>query len=346
MRRSTVADAVRAFQRLRSVNAGSLVGVALADRYRTSPPLKVDTLPRAQAAVLGASIKARTAGVIDGETPAYLVYSGDLPVVWCTVRASVITPDLVLDGTPARHQRMAVQALSSLARWVLVALADARAGDEAAVVRSAMSQEGAVRIAPADDLTSSAAVLLDGDLTAAQASIAKVLPVNAAAEVVVIDAHGFGRYGRDSHRLPLPVLCAMRRIASTHQLPLAAVGDWLAASGGVDADVPAEDLPAIFTAGFLGLFPHPSAYAERHLVDRGWATALERLGMPRRYIDLEALRRDLFDNDVYAVATTVATGGHAVAVFRRPVLSWPETPTATSIPARTPARASTKGRHS
>ncbi|MEW2144216.1 hypothetical protein AB0869_15545 [Micromonospora vinacea] len=345
MRRSTVADAVRAFQRLRSVNAGSLVGVALADRYRTSPPLKVDTLPPAQAAVLGASIEARTAGVIDGETPAYLVYSGDLPVAWCTVRATVVTPDLVLDGTPARHQRMAVQAMSDLARWVLVALADARPESEDTVVQSVMSQEGAVRIAPADDLTSSAAVLLDGDLTAAQSSIAKVLPVNAAAEVVVLDAHGFGRYGRDSHRLPLPVLCAMRRIASTHQLPLAAVGDWLAASGGVDADVPAEDLPAIFTADFVGLFPHRSGYAEKHLVDRGWATGLERLGMPRRYIDLEALERDLFDNDVHAVATTDATGGQAVAVVRRPVLSWPETPTSTSTPARMPARASTKGRH-
>ncbi|MGW3855796.1 hypothetical protein [Micromonospora arida] len=345
MRRSTVADAVRAFQRLRSVNAGSLVGVALADRYRTSPPLKVDTLPPAQAAVLGASIEARTAGVIDGETPAYVVYSGDLPVAWCTVRATVVTPDLVLDGTPARHQRMAVQAMSDLARWVLVALADARAESEDAVVQSVMTEEGAVRIAPADDLTSSAAVLLDGDLTAARASIARVLPVKVAAEVVVLDAHGFGRYGRDSHRLPLPVLCAMRRIASTHQLPLAAVGDWLAASGGVDADVPADDLPAIFTAGFLGLFPHRSAYAERHLVDRGWATVLERLGMPRRYIDLEALQQDLFDNDVQAVATTDATGGQAVAVFRRPVPSWPETPTSTSIPARTAAQASTKGRH-
>ncbi|MFF0348915.1 hypothetical protein ACFYP0_14570 [Micromonospora arida] len=343
MRRSTVADAVRAFQRLRSVNAGSLVGVALADRYRTSPPLKVDTLPPAQAAVLGASIEARTAGVIDERTPAYLVYSGGLPVAWCTVRATVVTPDLVLDGTPARHQRMAVQALSNLARWVLVALADARAEVEAAVVQSVMSQEGAVRIAPADDLTWSVAVLLGGDLTADRASIAKLLPAKAAAEVVVIDAHGFGRYCRDSHRLPLPVLCAMRRIASTHQLPLAVVGDWLGASGGVDADVPADDLPAIFAADFVGLFPHRSDYAEKHLVDRGWATALERLGMPRRYIDLEALERDLFDNDVHAVATTVATGDQAVAVFRRPVLAWPETPTST--PARTPARASTKGRH-
>ncbi|WP_444951082.1 hypothetical protein [Micromonospora ureilytica] len=231
--------------------------------------------------------------------------------------------------------------MSNLARWVLVALADARAEGEEAIVHSVMSEEGAVRIAPADDLTSSAAVLLDGDLTAARASIAKVLPVDAAAEVVVLDAHGFGRYGRDSHRLPLPVLCAMRRIASTHQLPLAAVGDWLATSGGVDADV-----PAIFTAGFLGLFPHRSAYAERHLVDRGWATALARLGMPRRYIDLEALERDLFDNDVYAVATTDATGGQAVAVFRRPLLSWPETPTSISTPARAAARASTKGMHS
>ncbi|MEU1249173.1 hypothetical protein [Micromonospora arida] len=345
MRRSTISDAVRAFQRLRSVNAGSLVGVALADRYPTSPPLKVDTLPPAQAAVLRASIEARTAGVIDEKTPAYLVYSGDLPVAWCTVRASVVTPDLVLDGTSARHQRLAVKALSDLARWVLVALADARAGDEAAVVRSAMSQEGAVRIAPADDLTSSAAVLLNGDLTAARASIAKLLPATAVAEVVVIDEHGFGRYGRDSHRLPLPVLCAMRRIASTHQLPLAAVGDWLAATGGVDADVPADDLPAIFTADFLGLFPHRSDYAEKYLVERGWAAALERLGMPGRYIDHEALERDLFDNDVHAVATTDANGGQAVAVFRRPVLSWPETPTSTSIPARTPARASTKGRH-
>ncbi|MGC5322769.1 hypothetical protein ACPXB5_29020 [Micromonospora arida] len=240
---------------------------------------------------------------------------------------------------------MAVQAMSNLARWVLVALADARAEIEDTVVQSVMSQEGAVRIAPADDLTSSAAVLLDGDLAAAQASIAKVLPVRAAAEMVVIDAHGFGRYGRDSHRLPLPVLCAMRRVASTHQLPLAAVGDWLAASGGVDADVPADDLPASFTADLVGLFSHRSDYAEKHLAERGWAAALERLGMPRRYIDLAALERDLFDNDVHAVATTDAAGGQAVAVFRRPVPSWPETPTSTSIPARTSARASTKGRH-
>jgi hypothetical protein len=53
------------------------------------------------------------------------------------------------------------------------------------------------------------------------------------------------------------------------------------------------------------------------MTDSGWTEAMARLGIPARYININALQRDLFDRTVRAVETTSTSGAYAVAVFRR-----------------------------
>ncbi|MEV7230889.1 hypothetical protein AB0M79_28275 [Polymorphospora sp. NPDC051019] len=319
MRRSTISEALTEIRQFDSFNAGTLVGIALAERYGGAPPLRLDGLPATQAAALRASLDARAAGVVGIDTPAYLVYSGGLLVAWCTVRAAVATPDLVLSGTQARHQRLAVQALSDLARQTLLRLADARPDTDPAGMESVMYHEAAVRVAVADDLTTTAATILDPDPAVAEAAIRSLLPTRATEPpqpLVVLDATGFGRYGRCAHRLSVPVLCAIRRIADAHRLPPAVVGDWLDANAGTDKDLPVDDLPAIFDAALVGTFSSQRAYTERHMAEQGWTDAIERAGIPDQYIHLGAVERDLFDHEVQAISTT-STTGRVVAVFRR-----------------------------
>ncbi|MGC5054937.1 hypothetical protein ACLQ2S_26230 [Micromonospora sp. DT48] len=286
-------------------------------RYRTSPPLRLDGLPEAQAAALRASLDAGTAGVIDADTPAYLIYSNDLLVAWCTVRARVVTPDLVLSGAQVRHQRLAVQALSDLSRQALIRLADVRPDTDHAGIDAVMQHKAAVWVASAGDLTTTAAMVLDADLAVAEATVRQSLFPQSAGALVVLNTTGFGAYGKYAHRPALPVLCAIRRIAAAHRLAPAVVGDWIAADGGTNTDLPVDDLPGIFDADFVGVYSTRSAYAEQHMTDSGWTEAIVRLGIPARYVNINALQRDLFDHTVQAVETTSTSGFSAVAVFRR-----------------------------
>ncbi len=314
---TTIADALDAFRRLSDVAAGTLGGMSL--RYRRRAPLYLGDLPDPWASTLRASIEARDAGTVTDDTPQYLIFSGGTVVAWCTVTAAVVTPDMPLSRTQAKHRRMAVEALGDLARHVLVELADARDARTGFDNRTTMAQPGAVRVAPASDPTWSFSLVIDGDLAKAQAVIAGTLAARggdpAGGAALVIDACGYGRYGREAHRLPLEVLCAMHQIADTHTVPLAAVGNWPAQHDGTTADAPANDIEDVFAAEFLGVFASRTAYAEHYMRQHGWTDALAAAGINTRFINLDELRRHLFDDEVTDVDTDDGTG--SIVVLRR-----------------------------
>jgi hypothetical protein len=322
--RSTISQALREMRRLHDTDAGRLRGVSL--RYRFGMPRQgLSATPQPWRDRVQAGIEARESGLITGDTPEYLVLSDGVVVVLLTVAARVVLPDYPLTPLQARHQAAAAEALADLNRYTLADLADHAAThhDHGADSRQLGVEEwdpppGWLRVAPTSDPTLTTWIDLNPDLPTARDELARVCRTDPD-RVLVIDANGYGTYGRNRRRHCLDVLCAMRQIAATHHVGLQVVGDWLDAEGATDTD----DLnPGVlvqeFAAAYLGPYPCQADYVQARMTELGWTQALHAAGIPDRYLDTAAITRDWFAYQVRAItaATSTDVGGH-VEVFAR-----------------------------
>lgn len=138
--------------------------------------------------------------------------------------------------------------------------------------------------------------------------------VTGGADVLVLDAYGYGAYSLGDHLLPVPMLCTIEALAAEHDLPAWVVGDWLAAEGAPRLQPDAATVRAEFSTAYLGLFPNQRAYARIEYQRRGWADVLTVAGIPARLFDLDRFTADLFCDAVREVRLPHGQ----IAVFQRP----------------------------
>jgi hypothetical protein len=322
----SVQQALKQFRHLRPVDAGQLRGICLRSRWHK--PITAGDLPPDWAEALVAAVDAHRTGVITATTPVYVVFSGATPVAWVNAHARVVTPPVGATGTAARHQKLAVDALCNLHRWVLRDLADARDirdhnGSLAAVEHG--DAIGIIRVAPQNDPTRTTWVRVGADYHATAAYAGQVVYKLGPLPLRIISAKGYGAYGKQAAQLDLRVLCAAHTITDTHpEVGLVTIGNWLAADPSgthrrpaqppLYEAVPADELPALFTACYRGRYRTRRAYLEQHLRDNGWIHGLEKLGIDPNYLELTRLEHELFNRTVYAVDAAPPGG---IAVFTR-----------------------------
>ena len=303
---STNTEALREMQRLEQTSTGRLRGVparhvthirvATAHLQGTAEPWHCRVLT---------DLAERAAGSLRPDSAEYLVFSDDLLIAVLTVVARVVLPDYPLSPLQRRHQTAAADALADLPRPSLRELADQRSrmdGRDDQTRLESHPAAGAVRIAASDDPTVTCWVTIDADLETCQTSIRQCgLDPD---HLIVITAPGYGRYGRDRHRLQVPILSAMQHLADRHQLPAAVVGDWLDAEGATNAHPGPgpEQILANFTAAYIGPFASELDYTRHHMTELGWIAALEHTGIPTRYLDEAAVNRDWFRKQVRGIS--------------------------------------------
>ena len=247
---------------------------------------------------LQGAIEERESGTINPDSPEYLVFSDGVLVAVLTAAAHVVLPDYPLSSRQAKHQRAAAEALGDLHRHTLRDLADRRAAREGREHDAAAEYEphpgGALRVAPLADATDTRWVHIGADLDQARRTMQEACGVDVE-QALIVTAAGYGRYGRDRHRIDLDLLCAMHQIADKHGVSLGAVGDWLDAEGATTAsDVSPQQIVEQFAAAYIGPFRSEDDYTRHRMRQLGWTQALHAAGIPENYIDLRAITRDWF----------------------------------------------------
>lgn len=144
---------------------------------------------------------------------------------------------------------------------------------------------GVIRVAPHDDPTNTAWVDVHADYHATAALAGRVASRLGKLPLRIISAKGYG-----TPRLDLQVLCAAHTITHTHlDVGLVTVGNWLAADATTTGrpsnqpplyeTVPADRLPALFTACYQGRYRGRRDYLQQHLHENGWTEGLAGLGI-------------------------------------------------------------------
>jgi hypothetical protein len=313
---TTNADALRQMRRLDSTSTGRLRGLPARYAGRTPATGELRSTPEPWHSRLVADLSDRAAGSLTPDSAEYLVFSDNLLIAVLTVAAHLVLPEYDLSPLQRRHQGAAAHTLTDLPRHTLRELADQRARmdgrDEQARLEYDWSAIGAVRVAAADDPTVTEWVSISADRDSCDQLI-RHTGLNPD-QLIVISAPGYGRYGRDRHRLDLAVLCAMHRLADRHDVTLTVVGDWLAAEDATDAELDPEQIVTDFSAAYIGPFPDQYAYTRRHLTDLGWTAALQQAGIAYRYLDEAAVNRDWFTGQVRGIRCHAR---NRTEVFRR-----------------------------
>lgn len=314
---STNAEALREMRRLEATSTGRLKGVPAGYISRTLAALELRDTPEPWHCRLVTDLAERAAGSLRPDSAVYLVFSDNLLIAVLTVAAGVELPDYPLSAVQRRHQSAAVRALADLPRNTLRELADRRASMDGRDDQTHLESHppaGAIRVAALDDPTVTDWVPIDADLETSRTSIRRcgLDPER----LIVITAPGYGRYGRDRHRLDLPILCAMGQLAAQHQVSTAVVGDWLGAEGATNANPgpSPEQILTGFAAAYIGAFASELDYTRHHMTELGWFAALEQAGIPDRYLDAGAVNRDWFRSRFRGISRTPHD---RVDVFRR-----------------------------
>jgi hypothetical protein len=320
MSRITQTDAWDHISRLRGFDAGSLRGIARSRWAATA--IDLDRLPSEDAEHLRDGLADWAAERTHPNTPAYVVTSDELPIVWLTAHAHLKLPQASLTPFQARHQRQAIQALHHLHRLALRGLADRRDGVDPA--RHAPLGEdsdktiGAVRAAGLHEPTLTTWVWPTGDVeqTRRRIRLSLNLPCN---HVVVVSARGYGDYGTHAPVLDLDVVCAMNWIADRHRVPLPAVGNWIAAAGDLTAHLDPTVLETAFDDSYDGLYGSRDDYTHARLARQRWLDILTDADIDPSFFHVDAYRTHLFRNEVFDVptGTTSGTGREVIAVFAR-----------------------------
>jgi len=283
---------------------------------------------------LHASIHQPISAPAGPDTIWYVVSVDGTPVAWLTRGATVITPAADLSTFQLDLQQQAVAALSHLTRSAILELAGLRDHREQRVPgdppigldESAPGREPGPRVLVADpaDLTLTfwSRITPDPDVSRAHLAAVTGMALPAAdggirtglstAQPRILDVHGYGRYADNRDTFDLTVLCAIERLAADHDLPVAAVGDWLRLEAGSSADPGPEQITAAFADAYTGLYPGRRDFTIAERDRLGWTTALAAAGIPDRLFDLDAFTALLFDRHVHGIPV-----GGRLAVFRR-----------------------------
>jgi len=301
---STITDALREMRALRGTHAGRLCGIPVRHTAYTRPDQWLASTPQPWRDRLQAAIAARHTGTVTSDSPEYLVLSDSVVVAVLTAAARVVLPDYPLSTNQTKHQTLTAQALADLPRHTLRELANRRAAaegrDRDAAAEYQPHPAGALRVAPATDPTNTRWVHTGADLDYARRTVQDACHTDPD-QVLIVTAAGYGAYGRDRHRLQLPVLCAMHQVADTHHVSLRTVGDWLDAEGATKRDVSPHTIVEQFTAAYIGPFADQLAYTHHRMAHLGWTQAVAAAGIPDKYLDTAAMARDWFATEVRAV---------------------------------------------
>jgi hypothetical protein len=313
---STNAEALRDMQGLHPTTTGRLLG--LPARYleprQAAPQLRDTPLPWRDRLI--ADLTARAAGTLTANSTEYLVLSDHTMIATMTVGAHLTLPDYPLTALQRRHQGAVVDALSDLPRHILRELADRRSAldgrDEQAGGESDPPATGAIRVAAGEEPTVTDWITVDADLPITRETVRRAgLDPD---QLIIITAPSYGRYGRERHRLDLPTLCAMRRVARDQTVSLQVVGDWLDAEGATAVDLDPQQIETGFAEAYLGPFDNERDYTHYHMAQLGWTTALRRAGIPEDYLNESAINRDFFAQQFRSIYCSTQ---HRAEVFRR-----------------------------
>ncbi|MEV6923973.1 hypothetical protein AB0M46_05595 [Dactylosporangium sp. NPDC051485] len=284
---------------------------------------------------LHASIQQPIAASAGPDTIWYVVSVDGTPVAWLTRAAAVITPAADLSTFQLDLQQQAAAALSQLTRSAILELAALRDQREQRIPgdppvglddEPTPGREPGPRVLVADPadptLTFWSRITPDPDVSCAHLAAVTGMTVPAAdggtntdlAAVPprILNVHGYGRYADNRDTFDLTVLCAIERLAADHDLPAAAVGDWLRLEAGSSADPGPEQITAAFADAYTGLYPGRRDFTIAERDRLGWTTALAAAGIPDRLFDLDAFTALLFDRHVHGIPI-----GGRLAVFRR-----------------------------
>lgn len=310
---STRQDALAAFRMLRDVNAGRLRGQSLAHRYAT--PIGPGTLNERFATLLAESVYRKPGAPVPPTGIVYVVSCDGTPVAWILRGAYVVLPEAVLSDYQRRQQARAGDALRTLSRHAIKALAvladeyDGRPHGDG--MPDGADNQPYVLAADAAIPTCTHWTPIGADPDAALAHLRKV--TGASADVLIVAAAGYGAYGDRADVLDLSVLCAIERAAGTADVPVYVAGDWLDTEGGSRRIVAAEQVAAAFREAFAGVHAGRKAFAVAERDARGWTAALDAAAIPAQLFDLHAFAQQLFTDHVYDVELP----DRQIAVFRR-----------------------------
>ncbi|MFK3983082.1 hypothetical protein ACI2K4_22230 [Micromonospora sp. NPDC050397] len=312
MSRSSQAEALREMRDLIDTNAGRVQGQSL--RYRSHAPIPAGSLTPEAAALLHDSIYRERGTPVTGDTIYYVVSCDGTPIVWLTYGARVVTPAATLTSYQLRHQAQAVVALSHLSRGALKCLAhlrDASNGRSPGPEPYRSDSGTQVLVADPADPTLTHWTRITADPAESLRHLRQVCDTTG--PVLIVDAFGYGDYGRLRDRLDVEVLCVIEDLATTHDLLPAVVGDWLHVEGATKTDLTADQITAAFATAYVGVHSGRHDFATVERDRRGWTGALRAAGIPDRFFHTEAFVEGLFRDSV----RDVRVPGGGIAVFRR-----------------------------
>jgi hypothetical protein len=318
--RSTITEALREMRGLNTTDAGRLRGIHLRYSSLSLPHQALSGTPQPWRDQLDHAIAARGAGTVTTDSPEYVVLSDNAVVAVLTVAGRVSLPDYPLSSNQAKHQDAAARSLADLYRHTIRDLADRRAALDGREQDAAAEYErhpgGALRVAPSADPTDTRWVLISADLDDARHTVQRACGADPD-QVLIVTASGYGKYGRDRHRLSLDILCAMHQVAATHEVSLCTVGNWLAAEGATTTDITPPAVVEQFARAYIGPFTDELTYTRYRMGQLGWTSALEAAGIADRYLDSVAVNRDWF---TYQVRQVDSGSSGRIEVFHR---NWP-----------------------
>ncbi|MEU7874268.1 hypothetical protein [Dactylosporangium sp. NPDC049140] len=312
---ATNAEALRDMRGLHPTSTGRLRG--LPAKYARPGGADLRGTPEPWHSRLTNDLAEQAVDILTPASTVYLVFSDNVVIAVLTAAAHVLLPEYPLTATQRRHQLAVADALHELPRHVLRDLADRRASmdgrDEQAHFEYDPPTAGAIRVAALAEPTVTHWADIDADLAAIRQRITDLgLDPD---RLIVITAAGYGTYGRDRHRLNLPMLCAMHRIADRHDVTLTVVGDWLDAEGATTAaDLDPDVAVTGFADAYVGAFGSERDFTAHRMRELGWTTALQQAGIPQHYLNDAAVTRGWFPSQFRGIWCSTR---HRTEVFRR-----------------------------
>jgi hypothetical protein len=321
MNHTTQTEAWRQIRDCADVKAGRLTGRCLRHTYLT--PVLPGTLSEDAALQLHASVYPSPSTPAGPDTIWYVVSCDGTPVAWLTLQAEVVTPPADLTDYQRHVQTQAVAALSQPTRNALLELAklrdkrDNRTHSDLPQVRpDGRPADTGTRIlvaAPADP-TLTCWIRATGDLTASRLHVATVTGVAEGNDALILDVHGYGKYGERRAWFDLPMLCTIEHLAAEHDLPAATIGTWLDLAGASTTDPTPGTVIAAFGDAYAGIHQTRHTFALTERDRNGWTKAFAAAGIPDRYFNLDVYTEHLFRYEV----RKVTLADERIAVFRRP----------------------------
>jgi hypothetical protein len=292
---ATNTEAFRDMAGLHPVSTGRLVGfpAGFAGTSRLTAAVRHTPEPLRGRLIADLTSRPRT---LTPDSVEYVVVTDHTVIALLTVAGHVELPQYPLTALQRRHQSAAIAVLNDLPRHTLRELADRRSTTDGRPEQISYELDppavGALRVADSGEPTVTHGISAGADLERTRTAVAHAgLDPD---RLIIITTAGDGEYGRKRHRLDLPMLCVMHRIARRHRVSLQVVGDWLDAEGATHDRLDPEEVAAGFTCAYIGWFRSERNFVTHHMNELGWTTALAQAGIPAQYLAAAMVQRDWF----------------------------------------------------